>query len=333
MNIEKEFKMIIAELRRLGKEAHDIAFETILSWNFECERLQEAAEYFMKDVWLNYQHPSLLAIACEAVGGKPEDTKMVGAAIVLLTGAADVHDDIIDKSKTKESKPTVYGKYGEDIAILIGDILLVQGHALLTRACEELPKEKGQMMIETIRNGFLKLAEAEALESKIRGDWKTPPEKLLEVIEKKSAVSEATAQAGAIIGNAKPKQIKDWAEIGKRLGILMNIIHEFIDMFEAEELMNRRDNECLPLPILYALEKPLIREKIHHILSKKELTDNDAADIADISMKTRSFKKFEAIIQNYAKEALKLLDIYLIKCKNVEVIRKLIILAMKKMYL
>ncbi|MEM0312957.1 MAG: polyprenyl synthetase family protein [Candidatus Bathyarchaeia archaeon] len=331
MNIEKEFKRVFADLKRLGGEACDIASKSILSEKFECEHLREAAEYFMKELWLNYQHPALLAIACEAVGGKPEDTKIVGAALVLLTGAADIHDDIIDKSKTKGSKPTVYGKYGEDIAILLGDALLVQGKALLSRACEEFPKEKGRMVMETIRKGFLKLAEAEALEGPLRGDWKTPPEKLLEVIKKKSAVSEATAQAGAIMGEAKPEQIRDWTEIGKHLSIIMNIRHEFIDMFEAEELINRRDNECLPLPILYALEKPSTRRKIHRILSKKELTDNDAAEIADVIMKTRAFKKFEAMMQNYVKETLKVLDMYLAKCKNVGILQRLIILAMEEL--
>ena len=46
----------------------------------------------------------------------------MSAALVLLTGAADIYDDIIDKSKVKSTKPTAYGKFSQDAVLLAGDI-------------------------------------------------------------------------------------------------------------------------------------------------------------------------------------------------------------------
>ena len=45
--------------------------------------------------------PGLLSVYCEAVGGDPNETAQVGAAMVLLVAAADLHDDIIDESNSR----------------------------------------------------------------------------------------------------------------------------------------------------------------------------------------------------------------------------------------
>ena len=46
------------------------------------------------------------------------------AAVELLHLSSLVHDDIIDKSDTRWSLPTIYSKYGEAIALLAGDYLV-----------------------------------------------------------------------------------------------------------------------------------------------------------------------------------------------------------------
>ena len=62
--------------------------------------LGEALHYFFES-WFDVLHPTLIALSCEAVGGKKELTVKMGAAVVLLAGAADIHDDIMDKSLRK----------------------------------------------------------------------------------------------------------------------------------------------------------------------------------------------------------------------------------------
>ncbi len=178
MNSEKEIKKIIAEIEQMGREACNIAIETITMEEYRCEVIREAINYFAEDLRTNFQHPALLSIACEAAGGNPKETVHVGAALVLLTGAADIHDDIIDKSRRKGSKMTVFGKFGGDIALLIGDILFIEGLMLLSTARENLPKEKGKIIKELIKNGFLEIGAAETLESTLKGKWDIAPEKL-----------------------------------------------------------------------------------------------------------------------------------------------------------
>lgn len=323
---ERAVRKILAELEKLGRRSYEIAREAIIKEKFEYTPLNEALNYFMQE-WRNFHHPALLAIACEAQGGRPEETTLIGAALVLLTGAADIHDDIIDKSRTKGSKATLYGKFGEDLSILVGDALLFKGLMLLHEACEDLPKEQARTVQELVKKGFFELGAAEAKEASLKGNWKLTPEEYMDLIKRKAAVAEATASIGAVIGGANTREVKTWGRIGRTFGVLMNIKDEFVDVFEAKELKNRRDNECLPLPILYAMRDSKAGKKIFRLLKKKKLTKNDAVHVASIAMATKEVQTFKTELQNLVKEITNDLARYE-KNENVRILSKLSRLAL-----
>ena len=137
-----------------SKRAIEQARQAVIQEKIKNELLHEALSYFMNEIWFNAAHPSLLSLSCEAVGGNPDDTTNVGAAFVVLTGAADIHDDIIDQSLTKEGKPTVFGKYGKDIAIIAGDVLWLKGILMLNEACEHLTIERKNLILELTKASF-----------------------------------------------------------------------------------------------------------------------------------------------------------------------------------
>lgn len=329
MSSEKSVRRISRELESFGRRAYEIAREVILSEEkINYEPLREAISYFI-DLWRNYHHPALLSIACEAVGGNPEKTVLIGAALVLLTGAADIHDDIIDRSKVKGSKETLYGKFGEDLSIIAGDVLFVEGLTLLNIACGNLPKEQSEKVQKIVKQGFLELGVAEAEEASFKGDWKLDPEKYLDIIRRKASIAEVAARIGAIIGGASSEEVESWGKIGRTLSISMNIRDEFVDVFEAEELKNRRDNECLPLPVLYAMRNPKARKKIIQLLEKKELTDEDVVKIAEVMLGTREVRMFKVYIKNLMTEGICQLKKFNAHNKAIKLLRTLLKLTLK----
>jgi len=280
-------KKLIEKMRKVvekrGKKAYETAKEAILKERFEYEAIHEALLYFMS-VWPNFHHPALLSLACESVGGNPETTASIGASFVFLTGAADIHDDIIDQSVTKDSKTTVLGKFGRDIALLVGDASLLEGCTFLGEACEKLPKKQRKTVVNLVKKAFSEMSGAEAEEARLKGNWDIKPETYLNVMRRKAAIADMTVRIGAILGDASPEEVETLGNYGRILGILANIRDEFVDIFESKELENRAENECLPLPILYAFRDKAVKEKIIPILIKKDLKEKDAFDIADIVM-------------------------------------------------
>lgn len=293
MKMEHEKKLmerVEALLMERGQKSLEVARKSVLEEKIEYEPLREALGYFM-EVWCHVSHPTLLSLACEAVGGDPNVTTHVGAALVLLAGAADVHDDIIDQSITKDSKLTVFGKFGRDIAILLGDALLFKGLFMLHEACEPLLEDQKQAILRIAKQAFFEIGNAEALEASLRGKLDLCPDEYLNIIKKKVAVAEAAAKMGAILGNGTPEEVEDLGYYGKTLGLLMTIRDEFIDVFELEELRNRFKNECLPLPILYAFQNPDRKEKIIQLLKQKTITENEMDRILDLVINAEANRK------------------------------------------
>lgn len=291
-----------------SKKAIEKAKRAVLAEQFKDEKLEEALRYFVKGLCRDVAHPTLLSLACEAVGGNPNETVDIGAAFVLLTSAADIHDDIIDNSGTKSSMPTVYGKFGKDLAIIGADVLWIKGVLLLNEAAEHFPLEKRQLILRLIKQAFFDLGSAEAKEVSLRGKIDIDPEEVIELIKLKVSVAMAAAQAGAIIGNGNPQQIENLGDYGKELGVLTTIREEFINMFEPEELKSRFKNECLPLPILYAFQNVALKQKILGLLEKEELTETKLNDILELVYEQPEVRKLGKYMQTSVKKTINTLN-------------------------
>ena len=263
--------------------------------------LREVLRYFIKESWPNRQHPALTSLACEAVGGEPEASNRISAAIVLLTGAADIHDDIIDKSKTKNSKLTAFGKFSPDLVLLAGDALLFRGMVMLKEACREFSKEKNQMLHHFVEEAFFEIGNAAVKEITFKGNCTLQPKKYLEIIEAKGAVSEACARVGATVGNGKLEEVEALGNFGRILGTLMTIRNEFTDLSNPAEVRHRAKNEVLPLPLLYAFQNLQVKTEILELL-RKRLTQQSLKRIIELTTKTDQVQLLREDIKSRAQK-------------------------------
>jgi len=265
----EKFKTIIQEK---GTEAIENAKKEIICSQYNGGAVSSALEYFAKVTLRGALpvFPALIALSCEAVGGKTEKTTRIAAALTLIAGAADVHDDIIDQSTIKYSKKTVFGKFGRDVALLAGDALLMQGLTLLHRECESLPQEQGKSIQNLVLEAFFEISKAEAAETSFMKKLDTTPQEYFEVIKSKAVVPELHCKIGAIIGNGDARAIEVLGHYGRTFGITSLIREEFIDLIETSELQNRLNNECPPLPMLYALQNPKTKKEIISLMENKE---------------------------------------------------------------
>jgi geranylgeranyl diphosphate synthase, type I len=268
-------------LQEKGRIAVDLARRRVLYEQLEHASLRDALRYFSEG-WNDFLHPALVSLACEAVGGKPEMTDKVGAALVLLAGGADIHDDIIDESVIKGSEQTVFGKFEKDVAILVGDTLLLEGVYLLHEACDKLDVTKKKAILDTVRRAFVEISNAEATEARMRGRSDIPKQQYLDIITHKVAAGEAAMRIGALIGDGTPEEVELLAEYGRCYGILMTIRDEFIDVFEKEELLNRMEKEVLPLPVVLTLADESKKRVLLQLLRGK-ITEEKIEEIVDVA--------------------------------------------------
>jgi geranylgeranyl pyrophosphate synthase len=277
----------MALLQERGKPALEVAKQLIQLERITYQPLQEALHYFVEEFFRDVMQPGLLSLYCGSIGGNPNETTQVGAAMVLLVGAANLHDDIIDQTQTKGGRQTVFGRFGKEIAVLAGDAMLMQGVFLLNEATKQFAKNKRATILNLVKQAFFDLSSAEAEEAKYRGKSDLTGKQYLEIIKKKTAVAEMTARIGAILGNGTANEIDKLGKIGYAVGLLNTIRDEFIDIFDFEELTNRASREILPLPILYVFQNPIKKTAITQLLKGNKMTKKKTEKMVDIVMEAK----------------------------------------------
>ncbi len=270
--------------RKHGQDALEKAKTEILLTPKAAGVVSTALRYFAKVTIRDALpvFPALVSLSCEATGGKHEKTIGTGAALLPIAGAADVHDDIIDKSARKYNKNTVYGKFGADIALLVGDALLFQGLDLLHRECNSFSEEQKRKILTLAAEAFLKISKAEAKETILKGKRDIPPEKCFEILRLKCIVPQVHCQIGAVIAGANDEVVVQMGEFGKTYGVASSILEEFSDLLTSDELENRIRNECPPLPFLYALKNTLVRNEVLQLTSGATISAANLKRVVDI---------------------------------------------------
>jgi geranylgeranyl pyrophosphate synthase len=241
--------------------------------------------------------------------------------MILISGAIDIHDDIIDQSKTKDGRPTVYGKYGKDIALLIGDALLFKGLIMLNEAsAESIQAEEMSRIREIIKNMFFKLGDAEALELEFRGRLDISPRKYLQVVRMKAADVEAHTHISAILGNASDQEIRALSEYGRLLGMMIILRDDLIDLMIPEECQSRIRAEALPLPLLYGLRDPIHGHKIRSLVQSRPIGNRQAKDIMRILQGSQAMAQYGELMKGIAAEALSKLKLLSYKTTELQLL-------------
>jgi geranylgeranyl diphosphate synthase type I len=302
---EEITEQLLTLLEKRGRKALELARKIVLEEKIESKEVQDALKYFMTEYWHDVTRAGLLSLVCEAVGGDTNLTTPIAVPLILISGAIDIHDDIIDESTNKESQLTVFGKFGKDIALLVGDILMFKGFTVLYKAVEEgIPAEQIAVISDIMDRTFFELGDAEALELQFRGRTDVTPEVYLRVVRKKAADVEAYTRISALVGGGSEEEIEALGEYGRLLGMLVILRDDMIDMIDLEETLHRIKNEHLSLVIVYALQKPEIKSKLSQLL-KKTVTTKDAEKILMVVNEAGGFVRMEECMNELAENAYK----------------------------
>lgn len=290
-------------------------------------RGHEALKYYATN-WDDTSHPGILSLACEAVGGHVEEVVPIQVAMLILTAAMDIHDDVIDHSRTKNGRVTVFGKFGKDTALLTGDALWLKGFTSLHDAEGCFSHETQAAIARKVKQSFYNVGNAHMLELMFRGNLDVSPSEYLRVLEMKASNISVHAAIGAIAGGGSPAEVNRLETYGRIVGMLATLREEFVDVFEPEELRNRARNECLPLPLLYTIEDEVSKNLVIKILSKSKISEKDAERIVTMVFKSNKVQMLRKRMHNSSEKALGIVSEFE-KSKAATALSKLIVGALE----
>ncbi len=301
----KKGKLVVAELRKGSEKGLDLAKQILRAEKMEPPKLRSAFEHYLEH-WDDFTHAGLFSMACEAVGGNPDDSVFAQAAIAMMAAAFDLHDDILDKSVAKNKIPTVYGKFGVEMALLLGNAFLIEGFKLFAASTVTLPKEKEKNALETLKKLLFEVGNAHALEVGLKERKDIAPSDYLKITEMKAASIEADLHFGALFGGGKDAEVDVLARVGRVLGILATLRDDLIDVFDIEELRQRISAQDLPLPLIFAMQDQKAKEKVRGILSKPTITKSDVAMLVDFTLEAEPVMQLKNQMQLLMEEGLNL---------------------------
>ena len=201
-----------------------------------------------------------VAAAC-GVEADPEAQADVAAAIELLHCASLVHDDLpcFDDAAVRRGRPSVHAAFGEELAVLAGDGLIVLAFEVVASA--RLAPALVPRLIRCVARGVGAnggLVAGQAWESESSVGLRTYHQ------AKTGALFEAGARAGAILAHVDAVQTDAWAEFGTRIGEAYQVADDLRDTLDDEaslgkpvgqDMAHNRPNACMTLGIDGALER------------------------------------------------------------------------------
>lgn len=297
-------EIAVGIIEKRGNSALAEATQQILQFRYDEGVISEALKYYANTIFPRVLpiFPALIDLSCEAVGGNPEKTKSMGAAMLLITASGDIHDDIIDKSTSKFGKQTVLGRYGKEITLLAGDVLLTQGLSMLQKNSEYLSAEQRMNIFNLITESMFELTAAEAAEIRLWKKRNLTPEECFEVIRHKGGVAELHCMIGGIMGNASEKTLVDVKKYGRLIGILSTMKDEFIDLQSFSELKNRITNEMPPYPIVAAFQNKSLKKQILPIIISQNFSKKDLPSVIESILSSVEVRKLKTQLKELAEK-------------------------------
>jgi geranylgeranyl diphosphate synthase type II len=197
-------------------------------------RLGEAMRYAVFPRGARVRPRLCLAVASACGDDIPEITDAGSAAIELLHCASLVHDDLpcFDDAELRRGKPAVHRAFGEPLAVLAGDALIVLAFQTIARAAPLAPSRAAALLLtvgDSVGMPFGIVA-GQA--------WECEPEVDLAEYQRQKTGSlfAAAAVAGAVAAGAPSEA---WRLFGERLGEAYQVADDLSDAASEEAVSGK----------------------------------------------------------------------------------------------
>jgi len=253
--MEMPFRSVLEErcyrlLEEIGGKVADRARDVLLE-EIAVDGLREPVEYLCEK-WRDVFAPAMVILSCEAVGGEPDDATYDAAlALSLMNLSFSLWDDILDKTRYKLFVPTVFGKFGEGVNLVIGGLASAKAFSILNNI--RLDEEKRKLLSDLIWNYWRGTAQAEMRNLALRRKVDVRPEEKFRVIEMHSITTETLLRVGAVLGGGSRDEVDHLGNYGRCLGIILELRKDFnVSINLTLELADKIKRGSLPYTLLWA---------------------------------------------------------------------------------
>ncbi len=220
------------------KQLSKLIEEQISTYDFpkSPENLYDPLRYFMT-LGGKRIRPVLTLLGAELFSTPAESAIHAALAVELFHNFTLIHDDIMDVAPLRRAKPTVHTKWNENIAILSGDVLMVNSYQEL---CKQKPSDLADLMAVFNRTA-VEVCDGQQMDMDFESRDDVTISEYIEMIRLKTSVLLGCAlELGAIVAKASENDRKLLYTFGQELGLAFQIKDDILDLYGDPEKFGKQ---------------------------------------------------------------------------------------------
>lgn len=323
--------MVIDQILKLYKDKIELRLKTFLDKKIaEAEKISDSSREIMqciKDFSLRGGkriRSILIIMAYKSLGGKNENAIIdIAVSAELMQSFLLIHDDIIDDDDLRRGGPTMHRiytekykgynnskKFGENIAIIAGDLLVSLGNEIISKS--DFDEEKRVKLLQKFNDIIKMTGYGEIIDILLGLKTNVREEDILKMHKLKTAIYtiEGPLHMGAIAAGVPDEQLKTLTNYAIPLGQAFQIKDDILGMFGSEEKLGKPADSDIKegkktLLILKVLENADKEQKelIGNALGNKDITKTELTKVREIIKKTGSLDYSEILAEKLVKKA------------------------------
>jgi octaprenyl-diphosphate synthase len=255
--------------------------------------------------------PILMVLSARACGYTGDYDKSFATALEYLHAATLLHDDLVDGGALRRGKPAAHLKWGNPIAVLVGDFLLA-------RALSVSAATGSVRIVQILAELTEQMSQGEVHQLMRKGDIGLSEDEYLEVIRRKTAVLfEAACRVSAVLADAPQGKESALAQFGFNLGMAFQIADDLFDYtLETPQLGKQVGADLregkLTLPVICALRQVGVdeREWMVSVIRNPQFSIEDFRKLVDLLGSCGAVRYAERVAENFIAIAKRELSVF-----------------------
>lgn len=199
--------------------------------------------------------PALTMLSAAGVGGNPEAALPAAVAVELMHNFSLLHDDVMDRDRTRRHRSTAWVVYGVGPAILAGD-------AALTLAMDVLAASRhpgSELALRLLGSAVQELVDGQVADLTFERRADVGLRDCVGMAEHKTGALLGCACAlGALFGGGSPEQVRALDRFGRELGLAFQLVDDLLGIWGDPATTGKPVNSDLrcgkkSLPVVAAL--------------------------------------------------------------------------------
>ncbi len=294
--IRSEMELVEAELRRQASSNDQII-----------DRLGE----YVRSSGGKRVRPALLILANYACGGIGSADNVIRMATVMemLHTATLVHDDIIDNATTRRGRESFNQRYGNQLAVLMGDWLYMS-------AFETSLQERSLQILDILTRLTRKMTEGELIQLTVIGDTEITEDAYFDILRRKTAyLFSGCCEIGAILAGSDSETQAAMRGYGMDLGVAFQLADDLLDFTSDEESLGKASGAdlvegklTLPL-IMLCRDHPELKAELKRTIDDGSYQNGAQAELLRALDQNGTIGKIRSIAASHASAARKNLEV------------------------